>query len=90
MPEPQSAGEARGDAAPPGPPAAPVRIIALPDGPLLVEGPCVVVDSAGNPFPPREGKKPKLCLCRCGASAVKPWCDGSHKRVGFKACEVAR
>jgi CDGSH-type Zn-finger protein len=66
-----------------------VRIIALPDGPLLVEGPCVVVDQHGTPFPPREGKKPVVKLCRCGQSAMKPWCDGSHKRVGFKASEAA-
>ncbi len=29
--------------------------------------------------------KPKLALCRCGCSSNKPFCDGTHKRVGFEA-----
>ncbi len=62
-----------------------VRIVPLPDGPLRVEGDCAVVDAAGNPFPPRAGKKPGVYLCRCGASGEKPWCDGSHKRIGFRS-----
>jgi CDGSH-type Zn-finger protein len=66
-----------------------VRIVALPGGPLRVEGECSVVDLAGNPFPAREGKKPGVYLCRCGHSALKPWCDGSHKRVGFEGSEPA-
>ena len=61
-----------------------VRIVALPDGPLVVEGACAVVDRDGKPFPPREGKS-GIALCRCGQSALKPWCDGSHKRTGFRA-----
>ena len=63
----------------------PIRIIALPGGPLLVEGACVVTDEAGQPYPPRVGKKPGVYLCRCGHSAEKPWCDGSHRRIGFTA-----
>lgn len=30
-------------------------------------------------------EKPKLALCRCGCSSDKPFCDGTHKRVGFEA-----
>lgn len=50
-----------------------------PDGPLLLEGPLQVL--AGE-----EGEQGgKAALCRCGASATKPYCDGSHKQVAFKA-----
>lgn len=51
-----------------------------PNGPLLVEGPVVIVCADGEPA---EGGK--AALCRCGASASKPYCDGSHVAVGFEA-----
>ncbi len=51
------------------------------DGPLLLDGPFALVDGEG-----RVAAHPGRCaLCRCGASATKPFCDGSHRRVGFKA-----
>ncbi len=51
------------------------------DGPILVTGPCEMFDADGNVLTPlREGA---VALCRCGASATKPFCDGFHRRVEF-------
>ena len=58
------------------------------DGPLLVEGPAVVVDHLGNAFPLRGDKK-GIALCRCGESKQRPFCDGSHRACGFQAGETA-
>lgn len=62
-----------------------ITIRMRPNGPLVVEGPIKVVDQNGNPFP-LNPDKPLVALCRCGASANRPFCDGSHKSNGF-ACE---
>lgn len=51
------------------------------DGSLKVEGKVQLVDHEGRELPTREGLP--FFLCRCGASGNKPFCDGSHKRVGF-------
>jgi len=54
---------------------------------LLVEGDDVtVVDWNGTEYP--LAKRP-FTLCRCGASTRKPFCDGTHSRVGFEAAEEA-
>lgn len=53
---------------------------ALPNGPLLVYGNIRVRDRDGN-----ETEKTKTtAFCRCGQSGHKPYCDGSHVRVGFQ------
>lgn len=52
-----------------------------PDGPLFVRGHVRVVDADGKLI--REDTR--LALCRCGASENKPFCDGSHRRIGFRA-----
>ena len=50
------------------------------NGPLMVYGNLTVKDSNGG-----EIKKSKVtAFCRCGASANKPFCDGSHVRIGFR------
>jgi CDGSH-type Zn-finger protein len=59
--------------------AGPVTVTATRAGPLHVSGPLTLFGADG---------KPVFCgtetwLCRCGASANKPFCDGSHKQVGF-------
>jgi uncharacterized Fe-S cluster protein YjdI len=51
-----------------------------PNGPILVNTDCKIVHSNGE----EEIKKGTTALCRCGASANKPFCDGSHGRVGFE------
>lgn len=57
-----------------------VAVEAMKNGPLMVYGNLKVKDSRGN-----EHTKSKVtAFCRCGASANKPFCDGSHIRVGFK------
>jgi CDGSH-type Zn-finger protein len=57
------------------------------DGPLLVAGDDVtLVDWNGEPYP--IARRP-FALCRCGASADRPFCDGSHKGLDFKASEAA-
>ena len=56
----------------------PVTIVCARDGPLLVRGPLKVVASDGGTSQGIKG-----ALCRCGASSTKPFCDGSHREVGF-------
>lgn len=60
----------------------PATIEACPNGPLLVRGDVELVDSAGVPVERRRGT---VALCRCGSSAIAPFCDGSHKAIGFVA-----
>ena len=62
------------------------KITALDNGPYLVRGPVVVVDVEGNRFPAERGT---IALCRCGGSTTKPFCDGTHSKVGFRAAERA-
>ncbi len=56
------------------------------NGPYLVEGPVKLVDAEGTAF---EVNRPKIWLCRCGQSANKPFCDGTHKKVDFAAASRA-
>jgi CDGSH-type Zn-finger protein len=64
-----------------------VRIRLRQNGPYVVESDDVeVVDWNGDAY--TIDRKP-IALCRCGASARKPFCDGSHARVGFKSCDPA-
>ena len=64
-----------------------VTIKARSNGPYKVEGPVRVIDAEGNEFALPQGSA--IVLCRCGHSRNKPFCDSSHKRVGFVADDSA-
>ena len=58
-----------------------VSIVACPDGPLLVRGDVQILTPDGEPLPRRRRT---VALCRCGKSTIKPYCDGTHKTIGFR------
>ena len=60
-------------------PDLPVEIALTPDGAIWVSGGIPVERADGQPFEVRN----RVTLCRCGGSANKPLCDGSHKENGF-------
>jgi CDGSH-type Zn-finger protein/uncharacterized Fe-S cluster protein YjdI len=59
----------------------PLNVQPLANGPLMVSGNLEVVSGTGR----TTNKVTKTFLCRCGHSANKPYCDGSHKAAGFLA-----
>ncbi|WP_306418619.1 CDGSH iron-sulfur domain-containing protein [Arthrobacter pityocampae] len=61
---------------------APVTVVACPNGPLLVRGDFTLVGTDGAELP---RTRRTVALCRCGASVLKPYCDGSHKLTGFRS-----
>jgi CDGSH iron-sulfur domain-containing protein 3 len=65
-----------------------VKIRVRDNGPYLLEGPVTVVDAQGNTFA-LDPNKPAIALCRCGHSANRPFCDGSHKSCAFNAADRA-
>ena len=67
-----------------------VKITVRPNGPYRVEDPGGVielVDANGNKYD--LAGKPMFSLCRCGGSVNKPFCDGTHSKIGFQAAEAA-
>ena len=57
------------------------------NGPYVIDSDDVtVVDWNGVAYP--VDRRP-VALCRCGASTKKPFCDGTHSRIGFEAAEAA-
>lgn len=57
-----------------------VHIQPAPNGPLILKGTCVIVGPDGK----EEVRENMTAFCRCGASENKPFCDGSHKKIGFQ------
>jgi CDGSH-type Zn-finger protein len=57
------------------------------NGPYRIEGDdVIVVDWNGNEY---TFDRMPIALCRCGASVTKPFCDGTHSKIGFQAAEAA-
>ena len=67
-----------------------VKITVKPNGPYRVEcpeGAVTLVDANGNAY--NLAGKTAFSLCRCGGSTNKPFCDGTHSKIGFQAAEAA-
>ena len=64
-----------------------VNIEVRENGPYLITGDLTLVDQSGAAFERPQGSA--IALCRCGQSSNKPFCDGTHKRVGFVADDSA-
>ncbi len=67
-----------------------IKITIRKNGPYRVEAPegsIELVDADGNKYDLTG--KPAFSLCRCGASVNKPFCDGTHSKIGFLAAEAA-
>jgi len=58
-----------------------VKVLGLPNGPLQVQGALEIVSGTGHTV----NRVMQTFLCRCGGSANKPYCDGTHGKIGFKA-----
>lgn len=67
-----------------------VKVIVNNNGPLRIEGDAAefsINDAQGSSY--GLGGRTVISLCRCGHSANKPFCDGSHARAGFQSiCEA--
>ncbi len=70
----------RTDGGPQETPASPTQVQPRPNGPLFVRGAVEMIDAEGNV----TRRATRVALCRCGQSGNKPYCDLSHRDVGFK------
>jgi CDGSH-type Zn-finger protein len=57
-------------------------IVACENGPLLVRGDFALRTQQGEEI---DTRRATIALCRCGKSAIRPFCDGTHKAIGFRA-----
>jgi CDGSH-type Zn-finger protein len=62
------------------------KITALDNGPYLVKGSVLLVDAEGKEF---RAERSTVALCRCGGSMTKPFCDGTHSKIAFRAAQRA-
>jgi CDGSH-type Zn-finger protein len=63
-----------------------VKIVPTENGPYKVTGAVELLDPEGNPIEP-PGRT--IFLCRCGGSTNKPFCDGTHSKIGFEGAMSA-
>jgi CDGSH-type Zn-finger protein len=61
-----------------------IQIKMKPNGPYLIDGDFTILDENGNEIPLQ-----KKALCRCGGSVNKPFCDGTHSKIGFQGAAAA-
>jgi len=76
-----------------------INVAIIKDGPYLVTGGVplsqqwIVTNADGESLEYQEGQRyaevAQYALCRCGQSANKPFCDGTHQRIGFDGTETA-
>lgn len=64
-----------------------VEIKVRDSGPYKVTGPVRLIDADGNEYEVPKGES--VVLCRCGGSKTKPFCDKTHREIGFEAGERA-
>jgi CDGSH-type Zn-finger protein len=69
-------------------PLMPTNVSVLNNGPIRIEGEFEILDPTGAAF--GLAGRTVISLCRCGHSANKPFCDGSHARTGFNDIVAAR
>jgi uncharacterized Fe-S cluster protein YjdI len=75
-----AAGDAREGMDPVAEEASILQVTIQPDGPILINSNCQIKHSDGT----EENKTGTIALCRCGGSSTKPYCDGTHNKIGFK------
>ncbi len=59
------------------------KIVPTDNGPLRIEGDFEILDPQGKAF--GLAGRTAISLCRCGHSSNKPFCDGTHKQIGFQS-----
>ncbi|MGI8731639.1 MAG: CDGSH iron-sulfur domain-containing protein [Solirubrobacteraceae bacterium] len=65
-----------------------VTVLIIDNGPLKVSGGVTLVDDATGQTVPGSERDPMM-LCRCGGSKNKPFCDGTHSKIGFQGAMAA-
>ena len=66
-------------------PGVPSTVVPIPNGPLVLRGDLHVATPEGETI----AHETRLALCRCGASENKPFCDNTHRRIGFTTDDAA-